>query len=89
MRPAGLAEITLARDDGRWDQPMPASAPRLYRRAQRELDADPDAAAAFSQLDTQHRYSIIWRINDRRRPETRSRRVAKYLEMLRRGERIH
>ena len=43
----------------------------------------------FAELDAQNRYSIVWRINDAKRPETRARRVAKYLDMLRRGERIH
>jgi uncharacterized protein YdeI (YjbR/CyaY-like superfamily) len=56
---------------------------------QRELDNDPEAAAAFSKLDRQNRYSIIWRINDAKRPGTRARRIAKYLDMLRRVERIH
>lgn len=50
---------------------------------------NPKAAAAFAELDAQNRYSIVWRINDAKRPETRARRVAKYLDMLRRGERIH
>jgi uncharacterized protein YdeI (YjbR/CyaY-like superfamily) len=90
MRPAGLAEIALARDDGRWDSAYAGQrAATVPDELQRELDADPHAAAAFSQLDAQNRYSIIWRINDAKRPETRARRVAKYLEMLRRGERIH
>jgi uncharacterized protein YdeI (YjbR/CyaY-like superfamily) len=90
MRPAGLAEIDRARADGRW-----AAAYEGQRRATipddlaRELDRDPKAAAAFAELDAQNRYSIIWRINDAKRPETRARRVAKYVDMLRRGERIH
>ncbi|QVI25266.1 YdeI/OmpD-associated family protein [Nocardia tengchongensis] len=56
---------------------------------QRELDRDPAAAAAFAELDARNRYSIIWRINEAKRPETRQRRIATYLDMLRRGERLH
>ena len=56
---------------------------------QRELNRDAEAGAAFAELDAQNRYSIIFRINDAKRPETRARRIAKYVDMLRRGERIH
>ncbi|MGZ4253360.1 MAG: YdeI/OmpD-associated family protein [Solirubrobacteraceae bacterium] len=90
MRPAGLTEVDRARADGRW-----AAAYEGQRGATipddlaHELDRDPKAAAAFAELDAQNRYSIIWRINDAKRPATRARRVAKYLDMLRRGERIH
>jgi uncharacterized protein YdeI (YjbR/CyaY-like superfamily) len=90
MQAAGLAEIERARSDGRWNAAYAgqrsASVPEELRR---ELDGDPEAAAAFEQLDAQNRYSIIWRINDAKRPQTRARRVAKYLDMLRRGERMH
>ena len=40
-------------------------------------------------LDARNRYAITWRLNDAKRPETRARRLAKYLDMLRRGERLH
>jgi uncharacterized protein YdeI (YjbR/CyaY-like superfamily) len=90
MRAAGLAEIQRAQADGRW-----AAAYEGQRAAsvpddlQRELDRDPTAAAAFAELDARNRYAIIWRLNDAKRPDTRARRMAKYLDMLRRGERIH
>lgn len=90
MRPAGLSEVERAKADGRWDAAYKgqrtASAPGDL---QRELDHDPDAAAAFAALDARDRYSIIWRINDAKRPETRQRRIAKYLDILRSGERLH
>jgi uncharacterized protein YdeI (YjbR/CyaY-like superfamily) len=90
MQPAGLAEVERAKADGRWDAAYAGqrnvTVPDDF---QRELDHNPQAATAFSQLDAQNRYAIIWRINDAKRPETRARRIAKYLGMLRRGERIH
>jgi uncharacterized protein YdeI (YjbR/CyaY-like superfamily) len=90
MRAAGFAEIERARLDGRWDAayagPRSAAVPE---ELQRELERDPEAAAAFSRLDARDRYSIIWRINDAKRPETRARRVAKYLDMMRRGEHVN
>ncbi|MGO9971306.1 MAG: YdeI/OmpD-associated family protein [Solirubrobacteraceae bacterium] len=90
MQPAGLAEIDRAKADGRWEAAYAGQRnATIPPDLQRELDNDPQAAAAFSQLDAHNRYAIIWRINDAKRSETRARRLAQYLAMLRRGERIH
>lgn len=90
MRPAGFAEIEQAHADGRWDAAYAGQrAATVPDDLQRELDRDPVAAAAFTALDGRNRYSIIYRINDAKRPETRARRITQYLDMLRRGERIH
>jgi uncharacterized protein YdeI (YjbR/CyaY-like superfamily) len=90
MRPAGLAEIERARADGRWNAAYDGQrAAVVPDDLQRELQADPVAAAAFETLDARNRYAIIWRLNDAKRPETRARRLANYLDMLRRGERLH
>lgn len=90
MREAGLDAIASARSDGRWDAAYEgqrtAGVPDDLQRA---LAADPDAAAAFESLDARNRYAIVWRLNDAKRPETRTRRLEKFLEMLRRGETIH
>jgi uncharacterized protein YdeI (YjbR/CyaY-like superfamily) len=86
----GYAEVKRAQADGRWDAAYEgsrnASIPDDLRR---ELDADQELAAAFSNLDAHNRYAIIYRLNDAKRPETRARRLAQYVEMLRRGERLH
>lgn len=90
MRAAGLAEVQRAKADGRWDAAYKGQrTASIPEDLQRELDRDQDASAAFAELDARNRYSIIWRINDAKRPETRHRRIAQYVEMLRRGERIH
>jgi uncharacterized protein YdeI (YjbR/CyaY-like superfamily) len=89
MRPRGLAEIERARVDGRWDAAYDGQrTAAVPDDLQRELDADPAAAAGFAQLKAANRYSIIWRLNDAKRPATRARRLAQYVEMLRRGERL-
>jgi uncharacterized protein YdeI (YjbR/CyaY-like superfamily) len=90
MRPAGLAAVEQAKADGRWEAAYAGSrSATVPDDLQSELDRDPRLAAAFAALDARNRYSIIWRINDAKRPDTRARRVDKYVEMLRRGERIH
>ena len=90
MEPAGLAEVERAKADGRWarayDSPRTAVVPDDLRAA---LDADPEANRFFEELDGNNRYAILHRIQDAKRPETRARRIAKFVEMCRRGETVH
>lgn len=90
MRPAGQSEIDRAKKDGRWDAAYKGSrAIEIPPDLQAELDADPDAAAFFATLSSQNRYSILYRVGEAKRPETRARRIAKFMEMLRNGETHH
>jgi uncharacterized protein YdeI (YjbR/CyaY-like superfamily) len=90
MRPAGLAEVDRAKADGRW-----AAAYEGQRSStvpddlQRELDARPAAKAFFAELSSQNRYAILYRLDDAKKPETRARRLAKFVTMLEAGETIH
>ena len=90
MRPAGHAEVERAQADGRWDAAYKGQrTAAVPEDLQHRLDHDPAAAAAFAALDARNRYSIIWRVNDAKRLETRERRIEGFLEMLRRGDRPH
>jgi uncharacterized protein YdeI (YjbR/CyaY-like superfamily) len=83
MRPAGLAQVQAAKEDGRWDAAYPpASAAAVPDDLQRALDANPKAKAFFRTLKGANRYAIIYRIHDAKRPETRARRIAEYVAML-------
>jgi uncharacterized protein YdeI (YjbR/CyaY-like superfamily) len=87
MHPAGLREVERAKEDGRWDQaydsPSTATVPDDFRAA---LDAEPAAAEFFSSLGSTKRYSFLYRITDAKRPETRAKRIAEYVELLREGK---
>lgn len=90
MRPAGLAEVQRARADGRWDSAYaPASRAEVPPDLQAALDAVPAAAAAFATLSGQNRYAILYRVGDAKRPETRARRIAQFVEMLAEGRTIY
>jgi len=90
MRPAGLAEVERAKADGRWDAAYASvRTMEVPDDLQRELDARPDAAAFFATLNSQNRYSILYRLHDAKRPETRARRLAKFVAMLEAGETIY
>jgi uncharacterized protein YdeI (YjbR/CyaY-like superfamily) len=90
MAPAGLCEVEAARADGRWDaaydSPATADVPADLQAA---LDADPAAREFFAELDRANRYAILYRLQEARRPETRARRLEKFVAMLREGRRIH
>jgi uncharacterized protein YdeI (YjbR/CyaY-like superfamily) len=83
MQPPGLAAVERAREDGRWESAYPspktAAVPPDLRSA---LRASPRAAAFFATLDGRNRYAILHRILTARRPETRARRIATFVEML-------
>ncbi len=90
VRPAGTAEIEAAKADGRWEAAYEgqrtAAVPDDLRR---ELDASPAAAEFFAGLDSSNRYAIIYRLGEAKKPETRERRLRKFVAMLERGEKIH
>jgi uncharacterized protein YdeI (YjbR/CyaY-like superfamily) len=90
MRPAGVAEIERAKADGRWEAAYgPQRSATVPDDLQRELDRYPEAREFFPTLNSQNRYAILYRIEDAKRPETRARRIEKFVEMLRRGEKLH
>ena len=90
MQPAGLAEVERAKADGRWEAAYDAqSKASVPEDLQRELDANPDAAAFFATLESYNRYAILYRIQEAKKPETRARRIEKFVGMLKRGEKVH
>jgi uncharacterized protein YdeI (YjbR/CyaY-like superfamily) len=87
MRPSGLTEVERAKADGRWDAAYDsmttASVPDDLARA---LD-EAGLSEVFANLDSRNRYAILHRVQTARKPETRARRIAKYVAMLEAGER--
>jgi uncharacterized protein YdeI (YjbR/CyaY-like superfamily) len=90
MRPAGLAEVERAKADGRWDAAYDGQARMAVPDdLQAELDTRPQAKAFFEGLDSRNRYAILYRLQEAKRPETRARRLEKFVAMLEAGEKIH
>ena len=55
----------------------------------RELDGNQAAREFFAALDGANRYAILYRLDEAKKPETRERRLRKFVTMLERGETIH
>jgi uncharacterized protein YdeI (YjbR/CyaY-like superfamily) len=90
MHPAGLAEVERAKADGRWEAAYAGSATiEVPADLVEALEAEPAAKAMFETLNRQNRYSVLYRIQDAKRPKTRARRIEKYVAMLARGETIY
>lgn len=90
MRPAGLAQVKRAKEDGRWERAYePQRTITVPEDLQRELDARPRANAFFAKLSSQNRYAILYRLQDAKKPETRARRLAQFVAMLDAGETIY
>lgn len=89
MREGGLAEIERAKADGRWAAAYRTKDAAPSPELQAALDASPAAAAMWATLTKQNRFAIIFRTTQAKLPETRTRNIAKYVEMLERGEKLY
>jgi uncharacterized protein YdeI (YjbR/CyaY-like superfamily) len=56
---------------------------------QKELEKSPEAAAFFKTLNSANRYAILYRIHDAKKPETRTRRIDQFVQMLGAGKKLH
>ncbi|NLU81806.1 hypothetical protein HCA44_03295 [Rhodococcus sp. HNM0569] len=87
---AGRAEMERAQADGRWDRAYEGQAKAEVPQDFLDALAQNDAAAEFfATLDRRNRYSVVHRLQQAVRPETRARRIAQFVEMFARGEAIH
>jgi uncharacterized protein YdeI (YjbR/CyaY-like superfamily) len=90
MHAAGQAEVDQAKSDGRWQDAYAgqraSAVPDDLRAA---LDANPAAAAFFTTISSVNRYAIVYRVGSVKRPETRARKIAQYVQMLAEHKTIH
>ncbi len=90
MQPAGLAQVEAAQRDGRWEQAYELQSKiSVPQDLQRELDNHPAAREFFEQLDSVNRYAILYRIQTAVKPETRAKRIEKFVTMLSNQEKIY
>jgi uncharacterized protein YdeI (YjbR/CyaY-like superfamily) len=87
---AGLQVIEAAKKDGRWHaayhSPAKGTVPEDFLAA---LTKNKKAKAFFETLNKTNRYSIAWRLQTARRPQTRERRIKTILEMFAAGKKFH
>ena len=90
MTPAGLAAVEIAKANGEWDRAYsPASTITEPKDLLAALRKSRRANALYKELNAQNRYAILHRLEKAAKPETRARRLAQFIDMLERGQRIH
>jgi uncharacterized protein YdeI (YjbR/CyaY-like superfamily) len=87
MLPAGRAAVAAAQADGRWDAayapPSEAEVPADLAAA---VAAVPAAQAMLDVLTKANRFALVHRLGAVKRAETRTRKIAEFVEMLARHE---
>ena len=82
-----MQQVDAAKDDGRWDNAYaPHSRITVPPDFQATLDRNPEAKAFFETLKGTNRYAFLYRISDAKRPETRAKRIATFIDMLNKHE---
>ena len=90
MKPAGLEQVELAKADGRWEAAYASPANvQVPDDLQAALDASPKAAEFWDGLNKSNRFAILYQLQDAKKPETRARRLEKFVAMLERGEKLY
>jgi uncharacterized protein YdeI (YjbR/CyaY-like superfamily) len=90
MLPAGMQEISKAKEDGRWEAAYTSASNSVVPDdLQAALDVNPKASAFFATLSARNRYSILFRIQNAKKPATRARKIEEFIDMLNRGETLH
>lgn len=89
MRRPGMEAIEAAKRDGRWqrayDPPSTATVPDDFLAALRK---NKKAEAFFATLNKRNTYSVAYRLQTARTPETRARRLEAMIAMFERGEKF-
>lgn len=90
MRPAGQAQIDLAKADGRWERAYGSSKTmEIPEDFLQELAKNKRAEAFFNTLNKANTFAIAFQLTTAKKPETRARRMQKILEMMAREEKLH
>ncbi|MEZ4254900.1 MAG: YdeI/OmpD-associated family protein [Polyangiales bacterium] len=90
MTAAGLAQVEAARRDGRWAAAYDGAATiKVHPELKRALKKNSAAQKFFATVSSANRYAILYHVEDAKRPETRARRIEKFVAMLARGDVPH
>lgn len=90
MTAAGRREVDAAKADGRWQAAYDAFASaEIPDDFLKDLARNKKAKAFFATLNKTNLYSIAYRLQTAKKPETREKRKRAIIEKLERGEKFH
>ena len=89
MTAHGLKQVEAAKEDGRWDRAYRTKGSTIPDDLQAAIDAEPKAKAMLARLSAQNRFALAFRTHNMKTEAGRKKRIAAFVEMLKRGETIH
>jgi uncharacterized protein YdeI (YjbR/CyaY-like superfamily) len=90
MQPTGQAQIDAAKADGRWDKAYDgASKMDMPDDLLAAIEEEPKALELFLKLNSQNRFSLAFRVHNMKTEAGRKKKIAGFVEMLKRGETIY
>ncbi len=90
MRPAGLAAVKRAKENGQWDNAYaPVSQIQVPPDLAAALKKNKKAKAFFETLKGSSRYAFLHRLQTAKKEETRTKRLALFIAMMERSEAFH
>ncbi|MCW3847624.1 YdeI/OmpD-associated family protein [Sphingomonas sp. LB-2] len=90
MTEHGLAEVEKAKGDGRWDRAYASGkGMAIPDDLQAAIDAEPAAKAMLAKLSAQNRFALAFRTHNMKTEAGRAKKIAGFVEMLKRGETIY
>jgi uncharacterized protein YdeI (YjbR/CyaY-like superfamily) len=90
MTPHGLAHVTAAKADGRWEAAYASGTTMtLPDDLVAAIKAEPHAHATLRTLNKQNLYAMAYRLGNLKTPAGRAKRIAAFVDMLKRGRTLH
>jgi uncharacterized protein YdeI (YjbR/CyaY-like superfamily) len=90
MTEHGLKQVELAKADGRWDRAYASGKDMtLPEDLLAALKSEPKAMKTLARLNAQNRYALAFRLHNMKTEAGRRKKIAAFVDMLKRGETIH
>ncbi|MER8368017.1 YdeI/OmpD-associated family protein [Mesorhizobium sp. M1378] len=90
MTEHGLKQVEAAKADGRWARAYKSGKEmKIPDDLQAAIDAEPRAKEMLAKLSGQNRFALAFRIHNMKTEAGRKKKIAAFVEMLKRGETIY
>jgi len=89
MTEHGIKQVEAAKADGRWARAYRSKGATIPADLQAAIDAEPRAKAMLATLSAQNRFALVFRVHNMKTEVGRKRKIATFVEMLKRGETIY
>lgn len=86
MTEHGLRHVEAAKADGRWDKAYRIRGSELPYDLAAAIAKEPEAQATLDALSAQARFALAFRVESLKTPAGRARKIAGFVDMLKRGE---